>query len=231
MIGWRISASMALVAGVMACGSSGTSTLGDGGVDGGAGASGSSGGGAGGASGGGAGGVGGTTSTDCESAAEAKPADPGTPGTVSGVNGAFTDECTPDGNLVEYLCETMQECDQPPNPACTTVLTGEVVSREFDCNGGCVGGACEDRCPEFGDQLTYLSVDAQGNVELRNETDGRKYSCELAFDMGGCTGKMAGETTIISALGLRGEPCTGGEFGNIGTGEPQQCSYVCTLID
>jgi hypothetical protein len=146
-----------------------------------------------------------------------------------GDNGTFEDACDADGNLIEYVCETQEMCEGFPNPACTTFLTGNVIEQLLNCSGHCVDATCEARCPAFDDIVRYLSIDASGNPELLNVTDGRNYSCDLIFDAGGCTSIVAGAERVITSLGLRGGPCTGADFGNIGTSDPQQCSYRCDI--
>jgi hypothetical protein len=146
-----------------------------------------------------------------------------------GDNGTFEDTCAADGNLIEYVCETQIVCEGAPNPACTTLLTGNATEQVLNCSGHCVDGTCEARCPAVGDVIRYLSVDASGNPELSNVTDGRQYSCDLIFDAGGCTSIVADTERVITSLGLRGGPCTGADFGNIGTSDPQQCSYRCDI--
>jgi hypothetical protein len=153
--------------------------------------------------------------------------------TIEGTNGTFVDECDANGNLVEYVCDTETECGPPPNPDCDTFQTGEVIPMEFDCDGTCVDGTCVSRCPEFDDMLEYIAVGP--TVVFRNLEDSRLYSCTLIFDIGSdsydCeTDPTVGDQTVVHSLGLQTEWCTGGAIGNIGTGNPQQCTYSCSIV-
>jgi hypothetical protein len=159
-----------------------------------------------------------------------EPVDAETKGVIRGDNGVFTDECDADGNLVEYVCETEMVCDEPPNPACESFTTGQVIAQNLDCVGTCVDGSCAARCPDFGDQVTYLTLgEADGAATFRNETDGRNYSCDLIFEGGSdCRSESRiGSSHTIQSLGLRGGPCTGLDFGNIGL---EGCSYRCDIL-
>ena len=151
-----------------------------------------------------------------------------------GTNGSFTDECDADGNLLEYVCETMQVCVDPPNPICTYPQTGAVVPRPFDCDGQCVDGTCNSRCAAFGDMLVWVEVGPDTAV-FDSAADDRRLSCMLLFDAANdtfdCnTSPQPGDATTITSLGLHGSWCTGGEWGNIGIGDPEQCAYACTYL-
>jgi len=183
--------------------------------------------------GGGTGGSAGVKSLNCtpDSGATQNDIDPATRKTISGTNGSFTDSCDGALNLLEYSCKTIAICSDPPNPSCTYVQTGEVISQPFDCGGTCKDGACASRCPAHGDTLSYLSVAADGGAKFRNESDGRVYECQLIFDAPNdaydCkTGPTVGQRSVITSLGLRATFCTGGEFGNLGIGG---CSYACRI--
>jgi hypothetical protein len=170
-----------------------------------------------------------------QSAQEAVGDDPSLAQTVTGDGGTFSDTCDGGGNLKEYLCEVKTECGPGPNPWCDTKQTGKVISKDYDCNGGCKSGACDSRCPAPGQQVTYESVDADGNPVLVNTVDGRKYSKDV-YD---CKkAPFVGEKGRVASLGLKGKFCTGGEIGNIGiaiegvqapTGGGQHCTYLCSI--
>jgi len=152
---------------------------------------------------------------------------------IEGKNGTFVDECDANGNLVEYVCDTVTECGPPPNPDCDTFQTGEVIPMEFDCDGTCVDGTCVSRCPDFGDMLEYIAVGP--TVVFRNLEDSRLYSCTLIFDIQSdnydcATDPAVDDQTVVHSLGLQTEWCTGGAIGNIGTGNPQQCTYSCSMV-
>jgi hypothetical protein len=169
--------------------------------------------------------------------------DPNVMQSVTGTNGTFSDTCDAQGDLVQYVCEVETVCGPGPNPACETKLTGKVVEENVDCNGGCAGGACDGRCPAYGQQLTYLSVDADGNVTLENSVDQRKYDCVLLVEGTSYDCKRApfvGEKGRVASLGLHGTYCTGDDFGNIGvaiegvqlpSGQIQHCSYGCSIAN
>jgi len=222
---------------LVACGSSGSDgSGGSGGVGGSVGGVGGSGtggattGGAGGtaATGGGSGGTSGsagsvsTVACAADAGTSVTP-DPSTRGAVSGSNGTFTDECNSAGNLVEYGCETQQVCSDPPNPGCTSYQTGKTDQQVFDCDGKCVNGRCEARCPAHGDPVVAQGTDGGGKYLFENSTDQRKYACALVFSGSGC---VPGQGGTIDGLGLKGSFCTGGEFGNI---QVAGCSYTCTF--
>jgi hypothetical protein len=173
--------------------------------------------------------------------------DPQLQRTVQGVNGTFVDSCDAQGNLMDYYCETMQTCTfgtpQPdPIPMCTSMNTGKVSSKSYDCSGHCVNGTCSDRCPAFGDLLTYLTVDkATGAATFENQTDHRRYACQLTFDASGDSYNCTTDPTVglvvkMIAQGLKSLTCTGGDFGSFGIGpmsalstDPQTCDYECTI--
>lgn len=171
--------------------------------------------------------------------------DPTTVQSVTGTNGSFSDACDGSGNLTEYLCETKMECGPGPNPACYDKQTGKVIPKTYDCNGKCNAGTCDARCPASGQQLTYESVDQEGNPVLKNSADGRRYACQLTWDNPkdayDCVkAPFVGEKGRVASLGLSTHQCTGGEIGNIGvaiegvqppTGGGQHCTYTCSITD
>jgi hypothetical protein len=172
-------------------------------------------------------------------------ADPRVQRTVQGTSQTSTDSCDADGNLVDYYCETKQTCTIPgpdPLPNCTSVNTGNVLSQAYDCSGHCVNGTCESRCPTFGDLMSYVAVDAAtGSATLENQTDHRRYVCQLSFDAANdnydCkTGPMPGAKVKMLAQGLKSSYCTGGNFGGFGVGaedavlsDPPTCDYDCVI--
>lgn len=185
----------------------------------------------------------GTTEVECE---VVDPLTDPTPGvlpdptkrrTVNGANGSFTDECDANGNLVEYVCETVNECGPGPNPACNNAQTGDVVSEMFDCAGTCQDGTCVARCPSEGDEVEYIEV-AGVDVVLENLTDGRRYDCVMSFDQDSdtydCTNDPSvGDKTAVFGLGLMSAWCTGTQAFNLGTamdGASQQCTYMCMML-
>jgi hypothetical protein len=151
----------------------------------------------------------------------------------SGENGVYVDECNSDGDLTLYACETDYVCDSNfPNPGCTFVQTGNVAPVTMDCDGQCVSGTCDSRCPAYDDVLTYLSVAANGDATFENSADGRKYTCELSFDQSNDTydcvdDPVVGDTIEVWSIGLIGTYCTGGAWGGFGITE---CSYGCTFL-
>ena len=70
---------------------------------------------------------------------------------------------------------------------------------------------------------------------LKNLTDGRRYRCTLILDWEtpdgyDCTADpKVGDRTFVWRTNAWTGWCTGGEFGNIGTGEHRQCSYNCSM--
>jgi hypothetical protein len=173
--------------------------------------------------------------------------DPRARRTVQGTSQTSTDGCDADGNLVDYYCEAKQTCTIPPGqpdplPLCTFTNTGNVLSQTYDCSGHCLNGACEARCPTFGDLMSYVSVDAEtGSVTLENQTDHRRYACQLSFDAPNdsfdCkTGPMPGLIVKMLSQGLKSSYCTGGNFGAFGVGAeaasssgPTTCDYDCVI--
>jgi len=165
---------------------------------------------------------------------------PGTRTTATGTNGSFSDACDTSGNLIEYICETIwaENCFPNPDPSCR-YQTGMVVPYAINCAGTCTEGTCTGRCPQQGDALTYLAVDpTTATAQLRNDTDGHKYSCNVIWDATtdtyDCTtAPVAGTTTRVYSLGgFSGSLCVTGTTGNIGTAQTgqQQCTYSCTLL-
>jgi hypothetical protein len=166
--------------------------------------------------------------------------DPALPETWSGTNGTFVDACDANGNLTKYSCEVMQVCGPGPNPGCNEFDTGAVKSWSIDCAGHCVAGACPSRCPAFGDILTVESVDAAGNVSLRDAADGRAFTCALTYqqpDAGfDCIANVhVGSRGTFSSQGFSGSYCTGANIGSFGLCYPggscygQDCSYACSV--
>jgi hypothetical protein len=161
---------------------------------------------------------------------------------VLGANGEFQDACTDDGNLVEHSCEIVQvdpACEEQPNTfsTCPLQLSGNVLSQELDCDGGCVAGACEMGCPLEYQRIRVDSDDGAGVVQIRNLTDGRDYRCErfqrpddANFDCNDVVGQAG---YIATRLGQNDGVCTGGDIGGMGVcfdDEPecftQHCSFV-----
>jgi hypothetical protein len=171
---------------------------------------------------------------DADNPSFATQPDPEHQHTVTGENGSFTDECDRNGNLLEYVCEVISECVDPPNPICNYYQSGDAVALMFDCAGTCMDGTCVARCPDFGDILEYVAIDGDA-VTLSNQNDGRSYDCVLSFDNASdsydcSTEPTVGATTVVGSLGLGGPWCTGTQAFNVGTGDPQQCTYMCTMI-
>ena len=166
---------------------------------------------------------------DCESPAAVTPLDPATRRTVHGTNGDFADQCDASGSLVEYWCETVpDQCTPPPNPFCTMKQSGKVVSTTIDCGGECAGGICAVRCVDWADQMTVVTVEADGDILVDYLSHGRRYQCSLTFDNPNDTVDCAavhrvGETLTIESLGITDTNCTAGRF-NFGVGP---CSYSC----
>ncbi len=185
---------------------------------------------------GGAAGSGGTggplpTLVDCETLDAPAELDPATRSTVHGANDELADECDGSGNLLEAQCEVILECIDPPNPQCTAMLTGNVVAVEVDCGGECQAGTCAVRCVDFGDRLTVLEVDANGDILIEHIDHARQYQCELTFDdpndaIDCALIRQPDETLEIETLGVTDNLCTAGHF-NFGVGP---CSYVCQRI-
>lgn len=148
-----------------------------------------------------------------------------------------TDSCDARGNLVSYQCEEVHvRC---PNggrrggrhnrhmEAPCLERTGRVKADTVDCDGQCRAGACNKRCPQFGDKLTYLRIDADGNSVFVNASDPRRIACSMVFDQKkdnfDCkTGPKVGDVITVEGLGMSTTMCTGGTWGNLGT---RRCSY------
>jgi hypothetical protein len=167
-----------------------------------------------------------------QGALESDAPDPEHRGSAMGDNGMFEDACDRNGDLLEYVCETMSVCSDPPNPDCEYPQTGNVVPQMFDCDGTCVDGTCNGRCAMVGDDLVFVSA-GDGAAEFDTPDDGRRYACMLLFDSAtdsfDCnTTPQPGDMAVITSLGLSGNFCTGGAWGNIGIGMPEQCAYACT---
>jgi hypothetical protein len=137
--------------------------------------------------------------------------------TFVGTNGTFVDACDGQGNLLQYSCETASHCDM----GCVDVNTGRAAQPErVDCVGACRDGRCDGRCPHQGDHVTFLGDGPNARAIVRNDSDGRVYTCTIAGDAGcsasgGCPG--AAETGTVAGLGLQyGEGrCTGADIGTI----------------
>ncbi len=171
------------------------------------------------------------TFVDCATLDAPAALDPATRSTVRGNNDELTDQCDSNGNLLEARCEVVLQCDDPPNPQCTSMLTGNVVAAEVDCAGECQGGTCAVRCVDFGDQLTVLEVDANGDIVVEHVAHARQYQCALIFDNPNDAIDCAlirepDESLEIETLGITDDLCTAGRF-NFGVGP---CSYVCERI-
>jgi hypothetical protein len=139
--------------------------------------------------------------------------------TFAGMNGSFVDACNGQGNLLQYSCETetASHCDM----GCVEVNTGRVAQPELvDCVGACRDGRCDGRCPHQGDHVTFVGDGPDAHAIVRNDSDGRVYTCTIAGDAGcsasgGCPG--AAETGTVTGLGLQyGEGrCTGTDIGTM----------------
>ena len=104
----------------------------------------------------------------------------------------------------------------------TLVFTGQVVpiTGVVDCLGTCINGRCDGRCPQQGDQITFVGEDATGQVLIHNESDGRAYECaaDLADEHGAnldCAHVPAGHTGFIAGRSVSDQQCTGAAFGAI----------------
>ncbi|HEY3234949.1 MAG TPA: hypothetical protein VGJ84_09535, partial [Polyangiaceae bacterium] len=184
---------------------------------------------------GGSAGVGGASGALCN---DPDGLSPDTATTATGANGSFSDQCDSGGNLIEYFCEVVWDpgCFPNPDPSCRH-LTGTVLPQNIDCAGLCVNGACAARCPEVGNTLQYLTVDASGNASIKNLTDGFSYQCTLIFDKAGgfnCKTIMSGGGATVVSLGLSDSYCTAAALGNIGVApagySTEECAYSCTFI-
>jgi hypothetical protein len=83
--------------------------------------------------------------------------------------------------------------------------------------------------------VLWLEV-GPGTATIENLDHGRTYACELLFDAPtdafDCNATpQPGDESVVSSLGLHGSWCTGGEWGNIGVGDPEQCAYACVYAD
>lgn len=83
---------------------------------------------------------------------------------ATGTNGAFTDHCDADGNLVEYGCEMLTMCDEVTGN-CWAELTGAVDERTVDCGGTCSDGACFQWCLKPEDSVRFETV-AENSVRV-----------------------------------------------------------------
>ena len=114
-----------------------------------------------------------------------------TQSTVTASEGAFTDECDADGNLIEYACEVSCDGTTLGGPIgggpgvgipCMLTPTGRVLAGTYDCGGTCVNGACNIWCPDPGNLIRMLSIDGTEMV-FQNETDGSQYDCYTNADL------------------------------------------------
>ena len=137
--------------------------------------------------------------------------------TFVGTNGTFVDACNSQGNLQQYSCETASHCDM----GCDEVNTGRVTQPEVvDCVGACRDGRCDGRCPHQGDHLTFLGEGADARIFVRNDGDGRVYTCTITRDSGCSVGGAChglGQVGTVGALGLQyGDGrCTGSDIGSM----------------
>jgi hypothetical protein len=170
----------------------------------------------------------------------------------TGSNGTFADRCDSNGNLVAYECEMTEP---PCDPAASNVpngcdfgplvYTGRVIPNQdsptVDCEGRCHDGRCDGRCPQQGDQITLIGLDAGGKVLIRNDTDGRTYSCTsdpefnyaVNFD---CAKSPAGQSGYIAG-GAGGDGfCTGKNWGGVAVivdgvqTSPARLDETCTYL-
>jgi hypothetical protein len=118
-----------------------------------------------------------------------------------------------------------------------------MVEGVVDCLGTCRGARCDGRCPQQGDQLTFMGEGTSGNVVIHDDSNGRGYACmvqaalpmQTTFD---CAHAPAGRTGFVQGLGLSGSFCTGAAFGGIavtvdGVAVPQggyACLYQCSVV-
>ena len=156
--------------------------------------------------------------------------DPRVRETHSGSNGEFTDTCQ-NGELVQYACELMTTTGPPQDPVTWTSGTGRVVSRNIDCDGRCVNGACPNACPANGDRLLCLSVDADDRTTLESASSGWTYVCDIS--PASCeTMPQPGETVDVTStqeLLLTGDECVAVLGFSVGTGVQPSCWYYpCT---
>lgn len=156
--------------------------------------------------------------------------------TWSGSNGTFADSCDANGNLVEYGCAGQEApCNGGPDPnGCDGPLvnTGVVAAPTvLDCGGTCHDGRCDGRCPQQGDRVTLEGTDTDGNVVVRNDSQGRVYSCQ-SDQSEACTPATGGQTGTIGGLGLGPGYCTGSAFGSfqVALDSGGTCSYACSIL-
>ena len=160
----------------------------------------------------------------------ARASDPEVRETVSGANGTFTDLCSVNGYLVEWVCEVAAHCVRDPiNYRCTYFQSGVAVPRVFKCSG-CREGTCRARCPNFFDTVIYLEISGEDAL-FENEYDQRRYQCVLYRDRLGHAGclrtPMVGDREEVVSLGLYDSYCTDTNFGNVGLANG--CSYQCGI--
>lgn len=150
---------------------------------------------------------------------------------LEGDDGAHTDACDAHGNLLSYQCEAESfRCpggggrDRRPVRPCYR-QTGRVEEEQVDCDGGCAAGACNQRCPAFGDTLVYLSVGA--TVVFDSNGDARHIECTLGYDQQDdydcANDPRPGDTLTVEGLGLSSTMCTGGVWGAL---SDRRCTYT-----
>jgi hypothetical protein len=184
------------------------------------------------------------TEIDCENP-DSMVVHVGIPATLSGSNGTFADECTPEGDLIQYACEIETECTGRDLPTCTDFPTGVVVSTEVPCGGRCSAGACEYGCPTHWQRVTVIGEQADGRYLLSDAELQRDFLCELGEDNPDddfdCA-RTAEAVGFITLLGLSGEAsqytCTAGVIGSMGlcfdselTCAESHCTYEeCVVV-
>jgi hypothetical protein len=151
--------------------------------------------------------------------------------THSGLNGEFTDTCE-DGDLIQYECETTTFTGPPSDPATWTSGTGNVVSKNIDCSGRCVDGACPNACPNVGDRVRCLSVASDGHTRWESITSGWTYECEVN-PYNECSSMPGPGDTLDVAwsppLILTSTDCVTDVYFAVGIGTEASCWYApCT---
>lgn len=156
---------------------------------------------------------------------------------VTGDEGTSTDHCDAAGDLVNFQCEQVGvPCPggggrgtfgfrRPARPCYQQ--TGRVLPEMVACDGRCRDGACPARCPQFGDTLTYVSVDAAGNAVFDSAADDRDIACAVVYDQSSdtydCThDPRVGDRLVIEGLGMSTTFCTGGTWGAV---SDSRCTY------
>jgi hypothetical protein len=144
-----------------------------------------------------------------------------TQSTVTGSNGAFSDECDDQGNLVEYACEmTCGPLEATPGAGdaaapiagaggaggavpCQLAPSGRVVPSTLDCQGSCQNGACFTLCPDTGDQFSVTTIDT-GRVALKRGDD-EPLDCTVVTASGGyaCADiEWLGDTLTVTSVAI-----------------------------